>query len=166
MRLVHTSKQKGRERLGLLLQTICGTGIRVSELQFITVEAAKRGKAAVACKGKTRSVFIVPALQKKLLRYAAEQKISSGPIFITRSGNPVSRTNIWREMKSLCTEANVRPEKVFPTICGTYSPEFSIALKRTLPSWRTSSATAASIPLASILFLPARSTAKKWSICA
>ncbi|MBS5725432.1 MAG: tyrosine-type recombinase/integrase [Clostridiales bacterium] len=114
MRLVHTSKQMGRERLSLLLQTICGTGIRVSELQFITVEATKRGKAAVSCKGKTRSVFIVPALQKKLLRYAAEQKIPSGPIFITRSGNPVSRTNIWREMKRLCTEANVRPEKVFP----------------------------------------------------
>ncbi len=114
MRLVHTSKQKGKERLGLLLQAICGTGIRVSELQFITAEAAKRGKADVFCKGKTRSVFIVPALQKKLLRYAAEQKISSGPIFITRSGNPVSRTNIWREMKSLCTQANVRPEKVFP----------------------------------------------------
>ena len=114
MRLVHTAKQKGNERLNLLIQTICGTGIRVSELQYITVEAVKRGEAVVSLKGKTRSVFIVRELQKKLLRYAAEQKISSGVIFITRSGKPMSRTNIWREMKSLCVDAGVNPQKVFP----------------------------------------------------
>lgn len=107
-------KQKGNERLNLLIQTICGTGIRVSELQYITVEAVKCNEAVVSLKGKTRSVFIVRELQKKLLRYAAEQKISSGAIFITRSGKPMSRTNIWREMKSLCVEAGVNPQKVFP----------------------------------------------------
>lgn len=114
MRLVNTAKQKGNERLNLLIQTICGTGIRVSELQYITVEAVTCGEAVVSLKGKTRSVFIVRELQRKLLRYAAEQKITSGAIFITRTGKPMSRTNIWREMKSLCAQAGVNPQKVFP----------------------------------------------------
>lgn len=114
MRLVNTAKQKGNERLNLILQTICGTGIRVSELQFITVEAVKNGEATVSLKGKTRSVFIVKDLQKKLLRYAAEQGIKTGAIFITRTGKPMSRTNIWREMKKLCFDAGVNPSKVFP----------------------------------------------------
>lgn len=114
LRLVKTAKQKGNERLSLLIQTICGTGIRVSELQYITVEAVRCGEAVVSLKGKTRSVFIVSELKKKLLRYAAEQGIKSGVIFITRNGNPMSRTNIWREMKKLCEQANVNPDKVFP----------------------------------------------------
>ena len=114
MRLVNTAKQKGNERLNLLIQTICGTGIRVSELQYITVESVKCGEAVVSLKGKTRSVFIVRELQKKLLRYAADQKITSGAIFITRNGKAMSRTNIWREMKSLCEQAGVNPQKVFP----------------------------------------------------
>ena len=114
MRLVNEAKQKGNERLNLVLQTICGTGIRVSELQYITVEAVKCGEAIVSLKGKTRSVFIVKELQKKLLRYAAEQNIQSGFIFITRTGKPMSRTNIWREMKGLCEQAGVNPQKVFP----------------------------------------------------
>lgn len=114
MRLVNTAKQKGNERLNLLIQTICGTGIRVSELQYVTVESVKCGEAVASLKGKTRSVFIVRELQKKLLRYAAEQKITSGAIFITRNGKAMSRTNIWREMKSLCEQAGVNPQKVFP----------------------------------------------------
>lgn len=114
VRLINTAKQKGNERLNLLIQTICGTGIRVSELQYITVEAVKCGEAVVSLKGKTRTVFIVKELKQKLLRYAAEQKITSGVIFITRSGKPMSRTNIWREMKNLCTQAGVNPDKVFP----------------------------------------------------
>ena len=114
MRLVNAAKQKGNERLNLILQTICGTGIRVSELQYITVEAAKRGEAVVSLKGKTRTVFLVKELRKKLLRYAAEQNIQSGAIFITRTGKPMSRTNIWREMKGLCEQAEVNPQKVCP----------------------------------------------------
>lgn len=114
MRLVNTAKAKRNERLCLILQTICGTGIRVSELQFITVEAAKHGETTVSCKGKTRSVFIVRELQKKMLRYATEQGITEGCIFITRGGKPINRTNIWRDMKSLCEEADVNPNKVFP----------------------------------------------------
>lgn len=113
-RLCRTAQRKNNERLYLILQTICGTGIRVSELQFITVEALRHGEAVVNCKGKTRSVFLVRDLQKKLLRYAAEQGITAGAIFVTRTGKTISRTNIWREMKALCVEANVNPNKVFP----------------------------------------------------
>lgn len=113
-RLCRAAKRKHNERLNLILQTICGTGIRVSELQHITVEAVRCGEATVSCKAKTRSVFIVKELQKKLLRYIAEQKITSGAIFISRNGKPLSRTNIWREMKNLCLEAEVSPTKVFP----------------------------------------------------
>ena len=114
LRLVNTAKQKGNERLCLLIQTICSTGIRVSELPYITVEAVRHGAAVVSLKGKTRSVFIVRELQKKLLRYAAEHKITSGAIFVTRNGKPMSRTNIWREMKNICNEAGVSTRKVFP----------------------------------------------------
>ncbi len=113
-RLVGAARQKGNQRLGLIIQTICGTGIRVSELPYITVEAARSGVAVVSCKGKTRSVFLVRDLQKKLLRYAAEQNINKGTIFVTRNGKPISRSNIWRDMKQLCSQAKVNPQKVFP----------------------------------------------------
>ncbi len=113
-RLIRAAKQKGNERLNLVIQTICGTGIRVSELQFITVNAVRKGEAVVSLKGKTRSVFIVKDLQKKLLRYIAEQGIKDGCVFVTRTGRAMSRTNIWREMKNLCVQAGVSPEKVFP----------------------------------------------------
>ena len=114
LRLCRAAEMKKNRRLSLLLQTICGTGIRVSELEYITVDAVRRGVAHVECKGKAREVFIVRELQKKLLKYISEQKISGGCIFITRSGRAMSRTNIWREMKSLCEQANVNPTKVFP----------------------------------------------------
>lgn len=114
LRLVSTSQKKGNERLQMLLQTICGTGIRVSELRFITVEAAQRGEAVVTCKGKTRRVFIVKKLQRQLLQYARKRDIKQGPIFVTKTGKLMNRSNIWREMKSLCKEAGVDPRKVFP----------------------------------------------------
>ena len=114
LRLCRAADEKRSERLKLILQTICGTGIRVSELRYITVEAAKQGEAVVNCKAKTRVIFIVKELRKKLLRYAAEQNIKTGMIFITKAGKPINRTNIWREMKSLCKAANVNPQKVFP----------------------------------------------------
>ena len=97
-----------------MLELLYATGIRVSELQFITIEAARCGEAVVSCKAKTRTVFLVKALRQKLLRYAAEQGIESGIIFVTRTGKPVNRTNLWREMKALCAEADVNPQKVFP----------------------------------------------------
>ena len=113
-RLLSVAESKGNKRLNLILQTICGTGIRVSKLKFVTVEAVRRGEAVVFCKGKRRSVFIVKALQRKLLHYIKEQKITTGSVFVTKNGKPVSRTNIWRDMKKLCKDANVNPEKVFP----------------------------------------------------
>lgn len=113
-RLCDVAKQKKNQRLNLIIQTICATGIRVSELQYITIEAVKCGEAVVNCKSKTRSVFIIKKLKQKLLRYAAEQRIKSGMIFVTKSGKPINRTNIWREMKSLCKDANVNSQKVFP----------------------------------------------------
>ena len=112
--LVKAAEQKKNQRLSLVVQTICGTGIRVSELQSITVEAVRKGEAVVSCKGKTRKIFIVKALQKKLLRYAVNQKIESGILFVTKSGKPLNRSNIWRQMKELCEQAGVSPEKVFP----------------------------------------------------
>ena len=113
-RLVSTARRQHNERLDLLLQTICATGIRVSELPFITVEAVTRGEAVVSLKGKTRVVFLVRALQRRLLQYAARHNIRTGAIFVTRNGRPLNRTNVWREMKRLCEEAGVNPQKVFP----------------------------------------------------
>ncbi len=113
-RLVRAAKARRNDRLSLILQTICGTGIRVSELPFITAEAVRTGEATVSCKGKTRTVFLVRDLQKKLLRYAAEHGITAGCIFITRGGKPISRTTVWREMKALCAQARVDPRKVYP----------------------------------------------------
>lgn len=113
-RLVHSATRRGNERLELILQTICGTGIRVSELQFITVEAVQKGKATVSCKNKIRTVFFVRKLQKKLLKYAKRKGITTGCLFTTKSGKPISRANIWREMKALCVDAKVSPNKVYP----------------------------------------------------
>ena len=114
VRLLEAANANHNERLNLIIQTICGTGIRVSELQYITVEALKSGEAIVNCKGKNRRVFIVHELKKKLLRYVNEQGISSGTVFVTRGGKPISRHNIWKEMKALCEHANVSSSKVFP----------------------------------------------------
>lgn len=114
VRLINIAKEKGNERLSLIIQTICSTGIRVSELQFITVEAVRRGEVTVSLKGKTRTVFVVRELQKKLLHYIENKKIKNGAVFVTRTGRTMSRTNIWREMKGLCAQAGVNPKKVFP----------------------------------------------------
>ncbi len=114
IRLIETAKRKGNERLNLIIQTICGSGIRVSELQYITVEAVKRGEAFVNCKSKNRRIFIVAELKKKLLKYIKTQDIKSGAVFVTKNGKPISRHNIWRDMKALCKDAGVLPSKVFP----------------------------------------------------
>ncbi len=114
LRLVDAAERNNNQRLNMILQTICGTGIRISELQFITVESVKNSTVEVTCKGKNRVIFIVKQLKKKLLRYAAERHIKAGAIFITKSGKPINRTNVWREMKALCKQANVNSDKVFP----------------------------------------------------
>lgn len=113
-RLVNTAMKQGKEKLAVILQTICGTGIRISELQFVTVEAVKRGEAKVHCKGKSRKVFIVDGLRKLLLDYIKKNHINSGTIFLSKAGTPMNRTTVWREMKTLCKAARVNPSKVFP----------------------------------------------------
>ena len=113
-RLVQAARQQGKRRLCCLLQTICATGIRVSEVAFITVEAVRQGEAVVKCKGKQRRVFLVEHLRQLLKRYIREQGMTEGAVFRTARGKPLSRTAIWREMKALCRAAKVLPEKVFP----------------------------------------------------
>ena len=113
-RLVETAQGLGRKRLALLLETICSTGIRVSEVRYITVEAAQAGQAVVCLKGKIRIILLSRKLCRKLLKYAWKTKTASGEIFLTRSGSGLSRKQIWQEMKSLCVRAGVEPSKVFP----------------------------------------------------
>ena len=113
-RLIETAEGLGKERLALLMESICGTGIRVSEVQYLTVEAVENGKAEIYLKGKIRTILIPQKLCRKLLKYAKKQKIASGEIFLTRGGKPLSRKQIWAEMKAICEKAGVADSKVFP----------------------------------------------------
>ena len=113
-RLLSTAQASGRERLALLMEAICATGIRVSEVQYLTVEAVKAGKAEISLKGKIRTILIPGKLRKKLLSYTKRKNTASGPVFRTRSGCPISRKQIWAEMKSLSKKAGVAASKVFP----------------------------------------------------
>lgn len=113
-RLVETAFLDGRERLALLMESICATGIRVSEVRYLTVETAEAGRAEISLKGKIRTILIPGKLCRKLLKYAKKQKIASGEIFLTRSGKGMSRHQIWAEMKALCAQAKVQASKVFP----------------------------------------------------
>lgn len=112
--LLAAAREHGRERLALLLETICATGIRVSEVCYITVAAARAGRTDVALKGKIRTVLLPDRLCRKLLKYAKKQKIAFGEIFLTKGGRSLSRRQIWREMKGLCKQAGVAASKVFP----------------------------------------------------
>lgn len=114
LRLTDAARLSGNEKISLIIQTICASGIRVSELKYITVEAVRRAEAFVSCKGKNRRIFIVAQLRKKLLKYVEANKIKSGPVFVNKNGAPVSRHYIWRSMKSLCGDAGICKEKVFP----------------------------------------------------
>ena len=114
LRLVRAAKKKNNEKLALLLQTICGTGIRVSEVKYITAEAVESGEAVIRLKGKTRAILLPRKLQKILRGYMKRLQIISGPVFITRSGRPLDRSNIWKMMKMLCRDAGVDEKKVFP----------------------------------------------------
>ena len=112
--LLRTAKEQGKKRLCLVMQTICSTGIRISELKYITVEAVKSGAAMISCKGKNRKILIPQMLCKILKPYAKEQNIKKGSIFITKKGKPLDRSNVWAEMKKLCKKAGVLATKVFP----------------------------------------------------
>ena len=113
-RLLKTAKARGNRKLFLLIQTICATGIRVSELQYINVASLNVGRAQVHMKGKLRIIIIPDKLCKMLARYAKEQGITNGSIFVTKTGRPLDRTNIWKLMKGLCERAGVDKSKVFP----------------------------------------------------
>lgn len=114
MRLLDVSKQKKNKRLYYLLQTICATGIRVSELKYITVDAVRNGQAVINCKGKMRMIILTRNLCRALKDYIKRNKIKSGSVFVTKTGKPLDRSNIWSDMKKLCESANVDKAKVFP----------------------------------------------------
>lgn len=113
-RLLSTARERGQTRLAMIMETLCATGIRISELRYITVEAARDGRATIALKGKIRTILLPTKLCRKLTKYAKKQKIASGEVFLTKSGKGVSRRQIWFEMKCLCKAAKVKPDKVFP----------------------------------------------------
>lgn len=113
-RLLRAAERRKNEKLALLLQTICGTGVRVSELRHITVEAVRRGEATIRLKGKNRTILLPQKLQKSLLSYLRRERITAGPAFVTRTGKPMDRSGIWKMMKSLCRDAGVDEKKVFP----------------------------------------------------
>lgn len=113
-KLLETAKREGRQRLHLLMECIGNTGIRVSEVKYITVEAARAGRTDISLKGKVRTILIQKKLCRRLLEYAKKRKIRTGCIFLTRAGKELSRKQIWKEMKSLCRTSGVMPEKVFP----------------------------------------------------
>jgi len=113
IRLVRAAEQKGNERLSLVIQTICATGIRVSELRFITAEAVCCGRAGITNKGKRRTVFLPDKLRRLLKQYLKKQGITTGAVFVTRTGKSLDRSNIWREMKALCESAGIDSNKVF-----------------------------------------------------
>ncbi len=113
-RLLIAAKSKGNERLYLLIQTICSTGIRVSELRFVTYEAVKKGQAVISCKGKMRTIFLPKELCRMLKKYIKEQGIKDGSVFVSRNGKPLDRSYIWKMLKNLCEAAGVSKDKVFP----------------------------------------------------
>ena len=113
-RLLMAAKSKQNKKLYMLMQTICSTGIRVSELRYISTDAVRKGEAVINCKGKMRVVILPKQLCKILSSYIKEQKISSGSVFVTKNGKPLDRSNIWKLMKDLCESAGVSKNKVFP----------------------------------------------------
>lgn len=114
LRLVQAAQKKRDERLSLLLQLMAGTGVRVSEIRYVTAEALESGCVSIALKGKIRTILLPGKLLQKLKRYQRDRKITSGPLFLTREGRSMDRREIWAQMKRLCRAAGVSPEKVFP----------------------------------------------------
>ena len=112
--LLAAARSNGQERLALIMETLCATGIRISELCYITVAAAQQGKSTISLKGKIRTILLSTKLCRKLLKYAKKQKIATGEIFLTSSGKGISRRQVWHELKRLCAAAGVESSKVFP----------------------------------------------------
>jgi integrase/recombinase XerD len=114
LRLLEAAKAKGNQRLFLIMETLCATGIRISELQYITVRSVREGRADVSCKGKVRMVLLTKKLCRALGAYCKDNAVGAGPVFVTKTGRPMNRSNIWAEMKRLCVDAGVDSCKVFP----------------------------------------------------
>ena len=112
--LLAAARSNGQERLALIMETLCATGIRISELCYITVAAAQQGKSTISLKGKIRTILLSTKLCRKLLKYAKKQKIATGEIFLTSSGKGISRRQVWHELTRLCAAAGVESSKVFP----------------------------------------------------
>ena len=113
-KFIATAKENGNLRLAMIIEIIGSTGMRISELASVTVEAVSTGKISISCKGKHREIYLIPKLKRKLLDYCKKKNIKSGVVFITRNGNPVNRSNIWAEMKKVAEKAGVALEKAFP----------------------------------------------------
>ncbi len=148
-RMVRTAENGGNKRLALLMQTLCALGLRVSELRAVTVESLERGEATIQNKGKLRTILIPDPLAKKLADYCERRGIVSGSVFVTRTGKPLDRSNIWKMLKSWRRRRCSR-RRFFPTICATCSPGRTTPSSRTLCGLRTFSDTAASKRHASI----------------
>ena len=160
-RLVQAAEARGDRRLCLLLQLMAATGVRVSEVRAVTLEAAQAGKAVINMKGKVRVILLPGKLCRKLTRYAKAEKIASGELFLTRSGRSMNRKEIWAAMKRLCRFAGVDPRKVFP-----HNLRHLFARRRkTSRSWPTCWATPAWKPRASTCFPPAKNTSTPWTPC-
>lgn len=134
-----------KDRIGLIIQTICSTGIRISELIYITVASVHTGVAFATCKGKSRQIFLPHKLRMLLMKYIRQNQIRQGPVFLTREGKPVNRSNVWKEMKALCASARVLAVKVFPHNLRHLLPEPITEWRKIFRNWRIFWATAASI---------------------
>lgn len=148
-RLLTAARESGQERLALIMETLCATGIRVSELRYITVEAALAGRATITLKGKIRTILLPAKLCRKLVKYARKQKTASGEIFLTKSGRPITRRQVWFELKRLCKAAGGSRARCSPTTCGTCSPPPSTGPSETSCALRICWVIPASTPPAS-----------------
>jgi len=149
-RMVRAAENDGNERLALMVQTLCALGLRVSELKAVTVESLTSGEATILNKGRLRTILIPHALAKKLQAYCEARGITSGSVFVTRTGKPLDRSNIWKMLKSWRRRRRCSRRRFFPTICATCSPGRTTPSSRTLYGLPTFSVTAASKRLASI----------------
>lgn len=165
-RLLDAARRTGRKRTLLVLQTLCATGIRVSELRFITAEAVRRGRAVIRCKGKCREILLPRELCSRLARWCRRRGVQAGPVFTGRGGQPLGRITVWKMLKALCEPAGVEKDKVFPhNLRHLFARTFYGVEKKISRSWRTCSATPASRRRASILWNRAPSTRSCSSAC-
>lgn len=164
-RLLEAARQSGAKRTLLVLQTLCATGIRVSELAYITAEAVRRRRAAIRCKGKCREILLPSQLCKRLERWCTRQHIHSGPVFLTRNGRPLDRVTVWKEMKALCKRAGVSEKKVFPHNLRHLFARTFYGIEKISRNWQTCLVIPASRQHGSILWSLVPNTRDCWNKC-